>query len=177
MNHSEQPACWRSGLAPLIRALDRRQALAPLAELLRLLHSHPPSLKDIGPYIRFDETSYTRNIVSESPLYRLLVLCWRPGQISPIHDHSGSSCAVLIVSGTATETRYELNSEGLARPTGTSVYGPGAMFGGQDSDIHALGNRRSDGTGLISLHIYSPPLMHMNRYSPEFSPLALAAVG
>ena len=33
-----------------------------------------------------------------------------------IHDHTGSDCAFLIVSGVSTETVYETNEEGLAYP-------------------------------------------------------------
>ena len=177
MNHSEQPACPGSNLALLVSSLHWRQTQAPLAALIQLLQWCPPSLEELRQYVRFNEASYTRNLVSENPMYRLLVLCWGPGQISPIHDHFGSTCAVLVVGGTATETRYTLTAEGLARPTGTFVYGPGTVFGGQDADIHALGNCRTDGAGLVTVHVYSPPLVHMNLYDAETPRLALATAG
>lgn len=149
---------------------------ASLAYLLDLLSAHPPTIGEVTPYVRFSESGYVRTTISENSFFRLLVLCWQPGQISPIHDHAGSTCAVMIMSGTATETRYDLTAEGLARPTGTSVYGPGTIFGGQDGDVHALGNCQDDGNGLISLHIYSPPLVHMNLYTAE-TPTVAHAVG
>ena len=166
MNGSEQPECPRTNLETLLLLLDSRRTEAHLAELTGLLRSHAPGLDDVGSYCRFDPSGYTRTIVSESPRYRLLVLCWLPGQISPIHDHAGSACAVLVANGTATETRFKLTPEGLARPTKTLVYGPGAVFGGRDADIHALGCREGD-VPLITVHIYSPPLLKMNFYEPQ----------
>jgi cysteine dioxygenase len=177
MNDFEQPACPQSNLAILRLRLNSLRGKASLTDLEQLLSLYPPSIKDVCPYIRFSDAAYTRNIISENPFFRLLVLCWGPGQISPIHDHAGSTCAVLVVRGTATETRYTLTAEGLARPTDTLVYGPGTVFGGQDTDIHALGNCRHDGAGLVSLHIYSPPLVHMNLYEAETPRLAWAAAG
>lgn len=177
MNHSEQPACPESKVGILAQRLNSLRGQASLAHLSQLLSLYTPTIEDVRAYIRFSETSYTRNIISENPFFRLLVLCWGPGQISPIHDHARSTCAVRIISGTATETRYKLTAEGLTRATGTSVYGPGTVFGGQDTDIHALGNCRKDDSGLITLHVYSPPLLHMNLYKAEFPPLVLAAAG
>ena len=80
--------------------------------------------------------------------------------------------SVLIVGGTATETRFALTPERLARPTETLVYGPGTVFGGQDGDVHTLGNCHD--TPLISAHIYAPPLLSMGLYEPEAASLGLA---
>src|SRR4051794_796477 len=113
--------------------LDCMRATASLPELMRLLSAHPLGMEEVRADVRFDKTAYTRNILAESPFFRLMLLCWRPGQISPIHDHAGSTCAVRILQGTAHETRFELTPDGLARPTHTLVYGPDDVFGGQDA--------------------------------------------
>ena len=177
MNGSEQPACRRSNLETLLRLLNSQRTEVPLAKLLRLLRLHPPGLEEVREHVRFDPRGYTRNLVGETGCYRALVLCWLPGQLSPIHDHCASACAVLIISGTAAETRYALTSEGLARPTRTLVYGPGAVFGGQDADIHALGNGHEQRAGLITCNIYSPPLTRMNLYEPETAHRVLDVAG
>ena len=171
MMRSERPVCSRSNLDFMVSALHKRRTPAPLAVLIQLLQWSPPSLDELRTFIRFDAASYARH-VSENHRHRMLVICWLPGQISPIHDHAGSTCAVLVVSGTATETRYTMTDDRLARPTGRSTYGPGTVFGGQDGDIHALGNSSPSGTGLVTCHIYSPPLVHMNLYKAEIPDFA-----
>ena len=37
----------------------------------------------------------------------MLVLCWKPGQRTPIHDHNGSHGAVFIHEGVLWETTFE----------------------------------------------------------------------
>ena len=82
MNNLDLLLLWLNGL----------RAVPTLAELFRQLRLHPPGLDELRGFVRFDDAHYQRVLVSESPLYRALVLCWQPGQCSPIHDHSGSAC-------------------------------------------------------------------------------------
>jgi cysteine dioxygenase len=35
----------------------------------------------------------------------------------------------------------------------------------QDADVHQISNLQPEGTDLVTLHIYSPPLFRMNMYS------------
>src|SRR5208283_2753136 len=54
----------------------------------------------------FNERTYQRNLVHHTANYEILVLCWRSGQRSPIHDHGESACGVPVVEGVATETSF-----------------------------------------------------------------------
>jgi cysteine dioxygenase len=95
----------------------------------------------------------------------MLVLCWAPGQFSPIHDHAGSTCAVRVIRGTASETVYQQTEHEVLQQT--SHWVAGDVFGGSDGDIHAVGNFAPDDTPLVTLHVYSPPLTRMSLYSLE----------
>ena len=44
----------------------------------------------VGNRIAFASDAYARNLVCRTPFFELLVLCWRPGQESTIHDHARS---------------------------------------------------------------------------------------
>jgi cysteine dioxygenase len=101
----------------------------------------------------------------EGSVYHALVLCWRAGQRSPIHDHRGSSCGVRVIEGVATETGFERTSEGLIYPTHTRSLETGAVCGSYDDGIHQVSNLQPAGRNLITLHIYSPPLLRMGMYS------------
>ena len=99
------------------------------------------------------------------PAYHAWILCWRAGQRSPIHDHRGSSCGVRVISGEATETAFEMTEEGHVFATRTKKLSEGFTCATQDMDIHQLSNLQSAGRDLITLHIYSPPLLVMGQYS------------
>src|SRR3977135_4371228 len=70
-------------------------------------------------FAQFSPERYRRNLMHAGPAYHALVLCWRSGQRSPIHDHRGSACAVRVIRGEATETIFEMTEEGavLQAPT------------------------------------------------------------
>ena len=150
----------RLSLNDLLRYLDQQCGRVPLDELLGRLRQTELSLDDVRPYVRFADSNYQRNSVRESPWYQALVLCWASGQASPIHDHSGSSCAVRVLEGRATETLYRSEPDGVRIQT--SRWTVGAVIGSEDRDIHKVANREQG--GLVTLHIYSPPLLRMGKY-------------
>lgn len=96
-----------------------------------------------------------------------MLMCWKPGQCSPIHDHAGSSCGFLILEGTAKEVVYEVTQNNFAKPTHSTHYPQGSICLAHDNDIHHVGNESNE--DLVTLHIYSPPL-RMAYY--ELDPLA-----
>ncbi len=69
------------------------------------------------------------------------------------------------LAGAASETLFKRNAAGLIYATSTRHLSEGAVCGSQDSDIHQVSNLQDDGEDLITLHIYSPPLLLMNIYS------------
>src|SRR5207249_2304648 len=99
------------------------------------------------------------------PAYQALLLCWRNGQRSPIHDHRGSNCGVRILSGVATETVFERNENGLVYATFSREMAEGSICANSDDDIHQMSNLQPGKADLVTLHIYSPPLLHMGTYS------------
>ena len=86
--------------------LDQYPGRIPLAALSDWLARTELTLEDVRPFLRFSPDHYVRNLMYAGPGYQALVLCWRSGQRSPIHDHTGSSCGVKVISGVATETTF-----------------------------------------------------------------------
>jgi cysteine dioxygenase len=70
-----------------------------------------------------------------------------------------------VLKGTATETLFERTSAGHVYATSSRKLPTGHCCGSQDSDIHQISNLESDGGDLVTLHIYSPPLLVMGTYS------------
>ncbi len=152
-------------LGELFVWLDQFSQRAPLDELTAALADLEIDSSDLAECVRFGHSTYQRNLLQNGPAYHALVLCWRSGQRSPIHDHPGSSCAVRVIEGVATETVFERTAAGLIYPTHTHELTTHAVLGSQDADIHQMSNLQPPGRDLITLHVYSPPLVVMRKYS------------
>ncbi len=152
-------------LDELLNILDAYTQRVPLQDLVSLLHDLQVQLEDVAACVRFGEATYQRNPLRLRTTYHALVLCWRNGQRSPIHDHRGSSCAVRVLHGVATETQFERSGNGLIYPTFSRELPEGSICGSQDADIHQMSNLQAGGVALVTLHLYSPPLLVMGKYS------------
>ncbi len=145
--------------------LDRHGGRIPLDVLRDWLERTPLSLDDVRPFLRFSAERYVRNLMYAGPAYQALVLCWRSGQRSPIHDHTGSSCGVRVIHGVATETTFAAAANGMVYAVGSRHLPAGATCAAQDADVHQMSNLQPAGEDLITLHVYSPALVCMNVYS------------
>lgn len=152
-------------LRHFLHALDRFEKRVPLDELCERMADLCVDLAELQPFLRFGRQTYQRNLMHSGPGYQALILCWRSGQRSPIHDHTGSSCGVRILTGVATETLFERTESGFVYATGSRRLECGQVCGSQDADIHQVSNLQPDGCDLVTLHVYSPALLHMGTYS------------
>ena len=152
-------------LDELFRELDRFHQPISIATLTDWIERTPCDLGAVRSYVRYHPDHYLRNLMRRGPAYQALVLCWQPGQRSPIHDHWGSACAVKVLAGTATETLFEQTPEGRIYPVSSRFLREGATTVSASADIHQVSNLQPDGKNLITLHVYSPPLLTMNVYS------------
>ena len=152
-------------LSDFFRELDGYHERVPLDLLEERLKRLAIAPGELEPYIKFDDETYRRNLLRAGPAYHALILCWRPGQRSPIHDHFGSSCGVRVLSGTCTETIFDRTPAGHIYPTHTQHLPPDYCCGSQDTDIHQISNIDPSGADLVTLHVYSPPLLSMGKYS------------
>jgi cysteine dioxygenase len=152
-------------LQTLFQYLDHLQRRAPLEELTAELALLNLDCAEVAEFIRFSDRGYTRNLMRESPWYYALVLCWKNGQRSPIHDHRGSTCAIYVLRGTLTETVCEFAPNGQVKAAFSRDFPAGSVLGSEDTDLHQVSNLQPGGADLVTLHIYSPPLTQMGTYS------------
>jgi predicted metal-dependent enzyme (double-stranded beta helix superfamily) len=123
----------------------------------------------VGNRIAFARDAYARNLVCRTPFFELLVLCWRPGQESTIHDHAGSLNAIRVYSGELTSRIFGQPPRSERRPspvvqTSEERIAAGEALLGVDRDgIHQLAN--TSGDDLVTVHVYAPALMELNVYS------------
>ncbi len=94
-------------------ALDQYEDCVPLPELCALQRKLEITLEEVRDVMHFDDECYQRNPLRTGPAYEALILCWKDGQASPIHDHRGSSCGVLVLEGECTELIFTRDEDGM----------------------------------------------------------------
>ncbi len=151
-------------LEGLIGRLNSFSEKIPIDELLSTIQQLEIDWTVIEPKLRFHSERYQRNLLAGGDHYHALLLCWKAGQRSPIHDHRESNCGFRVLRGTATESTLLTPEHGLVYPTGSRVFPVGNICATADSDIHQVSNLHLT-DDLVTLHIYSPPLLVMGQYS------------
>jgi DMSO/TMAO reductase YedYZ molybdopterin-dependent catalytic subunit len=154
-----------ASLDSLFRYLDNLRGRPPLAELRERLANLAVRIEDVADYVRFSDASYRRNLVRAGPWYNVWVMCWKNGQRSPVHDHAASACAVRVLRGTLTETRFALAPNGAVKAVGSCDLEAGGVCVAQDAQMHQIANLQAGNADLVTLHIYTPPLSRMGTYS------------
>ncbi len=98
------PAC----LAPLVDYLNGLDSRASLDRVRQLAQEADRCvmIDDVREFVEFGDSAYRRNLVTMGPWYEILVICWRSGQRSPIHNHAQSTCGLKVLQGVCSETVF-----------------------------------------------------------------------
>lgn len=108
-----------------------------------------------------------RNLIDDgNGQYNLLLLCWGPGQSSPVHDHSDCHCIVKVMQNEILETRYKFPAkrhgipQRLEQTSETMLQENQAVYVNDQMGIHKVANPYPADSGIncVSLHLYSPPI-------------------
>lgn len=153
-------------LAALVKALQSQTSVPSLEQIYDWLKSANFSTEDLQAYIGFKDGNYWRHRVCRNEFVEMLVLCWRPGHRTPIHDHNGSHGAVKVHEGPLWETIFTYDEEKGLEYKSAREYAPGAVTGSDIPDIHQLGNPDVSDRNLITIHVYAPPLGVLHTYKP-----------
>lgn len=151
-------------LGELLDKLDGYTEQIPIADLQDLVENFDDEWDVFRPYLKFQNRRYNRNLIRAGENYHALLLCWKNGQRSPIHDHRESRCVFRVMRGVATETLFVTSENGLVYPTTSRELVKGSIGLSEDEDKHQISNLQAEGD-LVTLHIYSPPLLVMGQYS------------
>ena len=148
----------------LADALNSQTAVPTLGQINDLVERTTIRAEEVQPYLGFKAGNYSRHRVMKNEFVEMLVLCWKPGQRTPIHDHNGSHGAVFVQEGILWETIFDYDTEhGLGYQSHRELRA-GGLTGSEDPDIHQLGNPDVSGRDLITIHIYAPPLGVLKTY-------------
>lgn len=148
----------------LAEALRSMTAVPSMEDTQRLIEQTDISREEITPYLGFKTGNYSRHRVMKNEFVEMLVLCWKPGQRTPIHDHNGAHGAVFVHKGILWETTFEYDTEKGLRYESHRELRAGGLTGSEIPDIHQLGNPDVSGRDLVTIHIYAPPLGVLKTY-------------
>ncbi len=154
-----------SAIESAFARLDGSGGQLSLRTILDWFGEAPLTVEDVANYLIFSPERYVRNLLHVGPTYQALVLCWRNGQRSPIHNHRGSNCGVKVLRGVATESVFARAPNGLIVPVRSRDLPPGHVCASADDDIHQVSNLQAGRADLVTLHVYSPPLLRMEMFS------------
>lgn len=109
------------------------------------------SIINIDTLKNFLESQYARQLIFKTDNIELILMCWLPGQGTPIHSHGKSDAITLVLEGEMSYTTYFPDGEKVS----------GALRPGDIEHIpigieHEVKNNSKD--KLVTLHVYSPPL-------------------
>lgn len=133
----------------------------------------------LAPYIYFDDSFYTRNLVYRDDLFEVMTICWQPGQKTAVHTHNGQLCWMITQRGTLSVVDYKWM--GCDHPEFQNVVGIDCLAGSDHTrvervreveataggpvvtadklqTIHQLFNLAETHEPAISIHIYSRPI-------------------
>jgi 3-mercaptopropionate dioxygenase len=121
-----------------------------------VLRRHLPSLDVLTAEQRLgDPERYRSHLLHGEPdgTFSIVALVWRPGQVTPIHDHV-TWCVFGVVRGIESEELFTLDEEhGCLIPAGTSTNDAGKVSGfAPPGDIHRVHNAGDE--TAISIHVY-----------------------
>ncbi len=143
----------------------------------RLLHpAADPSFLGVGELLAIAEglavsahswpgmdrpTRRTWDVMVASDTFEAWVIAWPPGGAIELHDHGGSSGAIVVASGELTETTVTERPDGLT-DTETTVLPAGTSTTFAAPHVHDLVNLGTE--PAISVHAYAPRLTAMTHY-------------
>ncbi|HEY2549226.1 MAG TPA: cysteine dioxygenase family protein [Streptosporangiaceae bacterium] len=139
---------------------DWQQTAALVAAQLR---RHLPGAEILTPGERSGSADgYVSHLLHAEPdgSFSVNALVWRPGQVTPIHDHV-AWCVFGVLQGTEYEELFALRQRGTCLAgVGSSENETGEVSGfAPPGDIHRV---RNHGTGIaISLHVYGADISRL----------------
>jgi cysteine dioxygenase len=137
----------------------------PVPEVSTSLESYQFTEMAREMYTFFEDTFYTRNLVFRDKHFEILVLCWSPGQVAPVHGHEGEKCWARVESGKLQFCNYSIESESpLVVKMDEQLVGEAGHLDGP-AEIHSVENIFDE--PAMCLHIYAKPFDACDIYDIE----------
>ena len=154
-------------LTKLIDVLKNDWSVINPARMQDILDRLVVTTEEVQPHALFSEKRYARNLVYKDREFEIMIMCWKAGQRSSIHDHAGSLGGIRILQGELTECLFGRAANGMIKSLSSADYEIENTRVEETSLIHQISNLQAENGKTVSVHIYVPPLVRMDVYSLE----------
>lgn len=151
---TSNPTNLPTSLQYLIKKLELSQHLKP-REIKAIISEAKISAKDLSAWADFDHPvmdSYGRKLVYKGANFEIMVMSWRPGDFSSIHDHGHTQWGAVQLFGPAEHATF-LQIDNQLITQDRHLQSSGDILEVGHSLIHQMGNPTSD-KFFLSLHVY-----------------------
>ena len=138
---------------------------SPTKEFVSIARNIHLVTSDVSDFATWSTKKYTRNCIELNDRFELILLCWEPGQKTPIHDHGGEECWVYFVNSEFEEIIYEKVGSELREKTTLSVVSGSVTFMSDFIGVHSLQN--TGGQRGFSVHLYAKPITSCNIFNVD----------
>jgi len=149
-------------LTSLSQLVDRLKK-SPANEFVSISKNISLTIEDVSDFATWSTEKYTRNCIEINDRFELILLCWEPGQKTPVHDHGGEECWVYFVNSEFEEVIYEKDNSELRVKKTLSVSPGSVTYMADFMGVHSLQNTGSQRG--FSIHLYAKPIKSCNIFN------------
>lgn len=146
-----------ASLRQIAEKLEKNRELRP-ADMRRIVLEAEVKPEDLEPWADFDhpvQDSYGRKLVYKGGHFEIMVMSWRPGDFSTIHDHGYTQWGAVQVFGPAEHATFRIDDKKISTLARWQMKA-GDAIGVHHDLLHQMGNSSTD-TFFLSLHVYGEP--------------------
>ena len=143
--------------------------LGSAAQVHKLLQKISLDLEAFKKRCYWQPGRYTRSKLFRSKDFELIGVGWAPGSATPVHNHDGQHCWLLVLEGSLESETFAPKAGKLVRTGSLETIPTGGFdYRGPDGDatIHQVRNVGSLGQNALSLHLYAKPIDRCTAYDP-----------
>lgn len=119
-----------------------------------MVQSYRFTVKDVEPYMLFshcNKESYGRTLIYDNGNFKMLLMSWKAGDFTAIHNHGFTEWGCVYTFGEATHRLYEVEQNEL-KLIQKDIFPAGAIASVCGDLTHMMGNAGSE--DFVTLHIY-----------------------
>jgi predicted metal-dependent enzyme (double-stranded beta helix superfamily) len=137
----------------LVKALESLEQFTP-ESVHGVVSECDIGVEDLRDWIDYDypvSESYGRKMVHDGSFFEVMVMCWRPGDYSGIHDHGNAEFGAVKIFGAAEHATFKLENQKLTTIC-REIVKSGTTLKVTASLIHQMGNPGE--SNFFTLHVY-----------------------
>ena len=137
----------------LVKALESLERFTP-ESVHGIVSKCDIGVEDLKDWIDYDypvSDSYGRKMVHDGGFFEVMVMCWRPGDYSAIHDHGKAEFGAVKLFGDVEHATFNLENQKFTTISRERVRS-GTTLKVTSSLIHQMGNPGE--SNFFTLHVY-----------------------